>query len=120
MYEIDRVVAIIKPTEKMLSWLKQQTSEFAELTLDDIRADCTALLIPAFDDPDMAEQYIEEIFPAIFENELELWVSDEEHWPHDRSLEMFNRWFNIEFHSMVFDLGNAEDMEQEVQYTRLQ
>lgn len=104
MYEVDRIVAIIKPTEKVLGWLHQNIEETAELTLSDIRSDSTALLLPLFDEPDEAMEFIQESYLDIFENELASWEIVEESWPTVRSFETFLKWFDVEFHSVVYDM----------------
>jgi hypothetical protein len=106
MYEVDRVVAIIKPTKKMLEWLHQKTDENKALALEDIRNDCTTLLIPPFESEEQAQQYMEEIYNDIFENELESWDPEQAHWPQSRSLDLFLAWFDIEYHSVVYDIAN--------------
>ena len=125
MYEIDRIVAIVKPREKMLQWLQTNTEESEEITLEDLRNDCTSLLLPPFDEPNDAMQFIKEHCEEIFENELISWDVEEQHWPTERNNFLsFSEWFDVEFHSLVFDMvefgGEEEEESSEEEQTILQ
>lgn len=118
MYVINRSVAILKPNQPFLDWLAEVPDpEPLELTLGDLRHDCTALLIPDFDDEADALGYIYASFEELFEMELDAWYNDESLWPADRTLEMFEEWFDIEIHSMVTDMAEdefaAEDFDED-------
>ncbi len=112
MYELDRIVAIIKPTQLFLDWV-QQLPDNDDIELSDLCEDCTALLIPAFDSPEEADQYMMTIYEDIFANELDVWDESMDTWPTERSFERFKLWFNIEYHSMVFDTVEEEDSDFE-------
>ena len=43
-----------------------------------------------------------------FELELVEWVQDEAQWPEKRDFPTFLEWFDVESHSMVFDLAEGE------------
>ena len=47
-----------------------------------------------------------------FENELFDWYTNEDLWPNNRSLKMFKEWFDVNVHSMLFDLAD-DDIEKE-------
>ena len=105
MLEVDRLVAVIKPKSPVLQWLKEQPEPIENLNLETIQRDSTALLIPRFDGPNQAKEYIKQIYLPIFEGELAGWGVAKRHWPKERSYELFQKWFEIEFHSMVFDIA---------------
>lgn len=113
MYDIDRIVTIIKPKQAMFDWLLKQPEIEQDLTLEELRKDCTALLIPICEDEEQATQFIASIFENIFANELATWNPDESSWPEHRTFEMFLEWFELEFHSLVFDLVPDEDFEED-------
>ena len=52
MYFVDRSVAVIKPKQPFVDWLNQVPDNDMELSLDSLRADCTVILIPEFDEPE--------------------------------------------------------------------
>lgn len=104
MQEIERVAAILKPSETMLEWINAQAEEENEqVTLEDIQTDCTVILLPTFDEEEDAEDYLNDIYDELFTNELSAWNEDESTWPENRSLDTFLEWFEIEFHSVVYD-----------------
>ncbi|NNM83290.1 MAG: hypothetical protein HKL98_11910 [Burkholderiales bacterium] len=104
MYEINRSLAIIKPKQQFQEWLATCIDPAPDVTLEELRKDATALLIPEFDDEESALQFVYSNFGALFERELEDWVVDESLWPASRSLKLFKEWFDIEIHSMVTDM----------------
>lgn len=103
MYVIDRNVAVIKPTQAFLEWLNKLPENDVQLALDNLRADCTVLLIPEFEEPEEAVSYIDDMYEQIFEAELGSWCSDQALWPRDRNLKTFWEWFEVEVHTMVVD-----------------
>lgn len=113
MYEIERLVTILKPTQKFYDWLQTTPSLDKELTLEDLRGDCTALLLPTFETADEADDYLQKNITEIFSNECETWCEDESFWPKPFNYELFRELFNIEHHSMVFDLVDDEDSEED-------
>lgn len=99
---INRAVAIIKPKIPFYQWLA--TSDLSlGITFEELREDCTAILIPEFVSKEEAIGYIEDIYEEIFEMELSSWVRDTKNWPKKRNLEMFREWFEVEIHSEVLD-----------------
>jgi hypothetical protein len=108
MQEIERVAAILKPSETMLGWINEQQAEGdEELMLEDIQTDCTVILLPTFEEEEEAEDYLNQIYEELFINELMTWNEDESTWPEDRSIDTFLEWFDIEFHSMVYDCAES-------------
>ena len=114
MVEVDRMVAVIKPKEPFLDWVNQHLEPTqGPISLDDLQQDCTVLLIPPFEDLIEAEAFIEEIYADIFETELETWELDQSAWPGHRTFESFRKWFDIELHSLVFDIAYTDEEESE-------
>jgi hypothetical protein len=104
MYVIDRNLAVIKPKQPFLDWLRKTPGHEVDLTLEQLRLDCTALLIPEFEEPEDAVAFIDEIGVELFEAELGSWVDDASQWPKERSLANFWLWFDVEIHGTVVDL----------------
>jgi hypothetical protein len=114
MFIVDRIVAIIRPKQKMLEWLHQHPEVQASFSLSDLQSDCTALLIPPFESPRQAKEYIKQSYLEIFEGELISWGLAKTSWPTDRTFELFNDWFNIDFHSVVLDMGYVEQQPSKI------
>src|SRR5262245_2898886 len=101
MTEIDRMMAIVKPTMKFVDWINQHKTDDETITVEMVWEDCTALLIPEFESLAEAEQFIENIYPFIVENEIFDWNVDENVVPEITSYQEFKQWFEIKFHSLV-------------------
>ena len=109
MEYVDRSLVVIKPRQAFFDWLKETPDWELDLTLETLRVDCTALLIPEFEEPEGAISYVDDIFEQIFEMELASWCADEKVWPQKRTLKMFWEWFDVELHSMVIDTADEAD-----------
>jgi hypothetical protein len=104
---INRGIIIVKPKRQFLEWLNQLPDREAgvrEYSLEEIRQDCTAFLLPDVVSEGSVDFVLEPIKTNLFEMELADWTVDPSNWPTDRTPEAFDRWFDIEFHSMVWDL----------------
>ncbi|QZA78958.1 hypothetical protein K4H28_06060 [Deefgea tanakiae] len=108
MFIVDRSAAIIRPKADFLNWLNQLPGNDVILTLDEIRADCTVLMVPEAAEPEDAIAYIDEISEKIFSMELASWVADDALWPQKRNLKMFWDWFDVEIHLGVMDAVSDE------------
>lgn len=101
---INRYVAILKPKQPFLDWLESQADWDVDITLEELRADRCAYLIPAYALLDQAMRYIERNHKKFFGMELFGWYTDESMWPEKRTLSVFRKWFDVEIHSMVIDI----------------
>ncbi len=109
MYFVDRSVAVLKPTQAFLDWLKTtQSDDMPDLTLNQIRSNCTTFLIPQFDEPEQAVAYISERYQSIFDAELSGWVGDDSELPPNRDFALFMNFFELEIHDTVLDLEDDE------------
>ena len=108
MNMINRAVAVIKPRQPYLDWAKSIPGPADDITLDELRTDCTAILIPDFDDPAEAEAFIAGLAADLFELELDAWDRDPTTWPEERSYGTFREWFDVEIHSIVMDASDDE------------
>ncbi|MFX7792728.1 hypothetical protein ABTK00_20025, partial [Acinetobacter baumannii] len=70
---------------------------------------------PGFDGPKQSMEYIKNIFDGVFEAELISWGIKEKDWPANRTFEMFRQWFDIEFHSLIFDVAYIQERQQATQ-----
>lgn len=114
MYELDRAVAIIKPRQPFLDWIKGLPgTPLEKITLEQLRMDCTALLIPQLDDDDEEVAFVYDLWEDLFEGELAAWSGDEGLWPKNRTVEIFVQWFDVEIHSTVVDVADDEDEDGE-------
>ncbi len=113
MDAINRAVAIVKPKQPYLDWANSLPDPAKDLTLEELRSDCTALLIPEFAYKDEEEAFLKEIYPTVFEMELDAWYRDDTLWPGKRDYDTFRAWFDVEIHSMVIDALEEEIVREE-------
>ena len=102
MRTINRAVAIIKPKQPYLEWARAAPDPI-DVSLDELRQDCTAVLLPDVANDIEAEAYLRTIYQEIFTVELAAWDTNVDDWPHVRDYASFRAWFDIELHSLVLD-----------------
>ena len=102
------------PKQPFLDWLHRVDSSSGQLTLTDLEDDPSIYLLPECDLEPGLEEYFKEACGEIFEDQLSGWYRAEELWPVDRSLGIFQLWFDCRFHSVLYDLADeplvAEDL----------
>lgn len=109
MYQLDRFVAIIRPRQPFLDWLRSVPDfEDLEFTLEQVRGDSTALLIPQFDDDEEAVAFVYRIWEEVFMAELDAWTEEKALWPQGRTIEMFMEWFDVEIHTTVAEIEESD------------
>jgi hypothetical protein len=104
MSEINRSLVILKPKQPFLDWARTLDDEDKNLTLEQLAEDSTAYLIPELWQESDQRSLLESHYDVFFEEQLSGWWTDEAAWPKKRDLNMFLDWFEVEFHSLVFDL----------------
>ncbi len=108
MYFVDRTAVVLKPTEAFLNWLKSTDADLPDLTLAQIRSNCTVYLVPDTDEPEEVIAYFNERYEEIFTTEIAGWEVEKHLWPEDMSLTGFWTFFDVEVHDMVLDMVDAE------------
>ncbi|MEW5826170.1 MAG: hypothetical protein AB1778_05005 [Candidatus Bipolaricaulota bacterium] len=103
---LNRCALTTRAKGPFLDWIRS-LPEPAEITLEQLREDGIAFLLPELDEEDDLESILPQCFDLLFEAELSLWSVDESEWPQDRSLDVFLRWFDVELRSVVVDLVDA-------------
>jgi hypothetical protein len=109
VYQLDRFVAIIRPREAFLGWVRGLPDfEDMNLSLEQVRADSTALVIPQFDDDDEAVAFVYRLWEEVFMAELDAWTEEKALWPQGRTIEMFMEWFEVEIHTSVAEIEESD------------
>jgi len=109
MYLIDRPIAIIRPRQPLVHWINTTSGPDHVFTLEQVSKECLTLLMPNGATDGDAEEPLKDRYADIFVVALAGWCTDENLWPNDRSYVKFREWFDVEFHSMVFD-ANEDDI----------
>jgi hypothetical protein len=103
---VNRSVVIVKAKEPFVRWLKSLPDPM-DISLEDINEDATAYLLPDYSYDDEQDEILRRYYPAIFEEQLDGWWTEERDWPPTRTFALFTQWFDIEFHSLIVDLVDA-------------
>jgi hypothetical protein len=106
MFEIDRSLMVVRPKQPFLDWVLSVDSD-ESITLESVREDPSAYLIPEICYDSDQQEILEWCYMTVFEGELNSWFTDPQTWPQKRDLKVFLDWFDIDFHSGVFDLCDA-------------
>ena len=106
-YTINRHLLTLAPRQAFLDWLMAVDPNPPEgLTIAQLRDDREAFLIPddAAGGTEQAVEWVGKHWRMFFEHCLNAWITDEQLWP-KITRKMFREWFDVEYHSMVWDLG---------------
>jgi hypothetical protein len=105
---IYRCLVVIKPKQPMLDWLGSVDPSHNP-NLEEIRQDGHAYLVPDYEEaPDIEkaiDNYLSANYEGIFLNELIGWYTDAQRFPR-MTWALFQAWFEISHHTMVFDTVN--------------
>ena len=97
----------MKVKQPYADWANSCDDSPTKTSIDDLRDDCHTYLVPCWEDDDEFERTLRRAVRSIFENELAGWTIDESTWPKRRGYETFLKWFDVDRHSMVFELGDG-------------
>jgi hypothetical protein len=106
---LNRCAVTIRAKQPFLDWLLS-LPDLPDLSLESINRDRSVYLLPEVDDMKEQEAVVQKFFAVIFEDELRGWWVDDRRWPTLRSLEVFQEWFEVEFHTVIRDLADDEPM----------
>ena len=105
MVAVDRSAIVVTPKQPFLDWLHAVDPTSSELKLADLSIEPTIYLIPECEVPEDVVECLQDVCGEIFQDQLNGWYRVRAVWPTDRSYEMFCRWFDYRFHSVLLDLG---------------
>lgn len=111
-FQLNRGLVIIRYKQPYVDWVKIAGEAPMEISLEQANDDGESFLLPTYEsevDPvdgtEDAIKWVERRWRMFFEHILESWILDESEWPKKRSLKMFREWFDIEYKSIVWDMG---------------
>jgi hypothetical protein len=105
METLNRSALVVTPKQPFLDWLHRVDPESKEITLAELASEPSVYLLPESETDEGVRRILRKFCEEIFVEELDAWYRDEEVWPEDRSLKVFRRWFDYQYHSLVFDLS---------------
>lgn len=109
-FSIDRSAFVLIPKQPMFDWIMEVDPVPASLTLEDIRKDPDIFMVQQekVETHVDADAWISKHWKPLFEHVLNDWYTDEKLWPKNRTVKMFREWFDVQFHSMIWDLEGAQ------------
>jgi hypothetical protein len=108
---LNRGLVIVRAKEPFREWLLSLPDSCDE-TIEEINEDSSVYLLPEFEDDKQRNTMLKKFFAMIFEDQLAAWSTQEDDWPPKRNLQMFKKWFDVEFHSTVDDLVDGVLLDQ--------
>jgi len=102
---INRSGFAVLPRQPFVDWANLQQDELNQsMTLEEHRAEGNVYLTEEFQSEADVSQQLALHCEKIFANELAAWDEFGDHWPRDRTLDMFLEWFDVTPQVMAVDL----------------
>lgn len=125
---LNRGAIVLKYKEFAIKWLNDNDpyDDASGITIEQTLNDGSTIYLISDDDAESehsVEAWVKNNYKQLFETELEGWLTDETLWPKKLTYSLFQKWFSIEWHSMLIDTVNdvidddemyEDDVEQEL------
>lgn len=117
-YTLNRGSVTLKPKQPVLDWLNSVDRSLGvkdSMKFDPLDEHGDTFLVPGepvIESRQDAVAWVEKNWKDFFEFELGQWILDDTLWPQKPTLKLFREWFDIEYRSMVWDIG-AEPLQHE-------
>ena len=107
-FTINRGLIVLLPKQPVIDWILRLDPKPPSLTLEELRQEQDGFLVShrSVETIEDAQRWIYRRWRIFFEAFLGEWYTDESWWPANRSLKMFKQWFDIQYHSMIWDLSD--------------
>lgn len=104
---INRAAVKLRYKEPAVAWINEADpyNNNTEITIESANEEQTVYLIKDrdADTPADVEKWIKFNYDALFESELDGWLTDEELWPKNQSLKLFREWFDVDCYTVIVD-----------------
>jgi len=112
---INRAAVILKYKPPFVKWVNDADPDNDDpgITIESVDLDRNVYLIHE-DDAEKLEKWISLNFKQVFENELEDWYTDESLWPKKRNRKLFNKWLEVQCHSVIIDTVGSKIVDDEI------
>lgn len=111
-FQLNRGLVTIRYKQPYIDWVRIAGDIPMALTLAQANDDGDSFLLPTYEarsdpvgDTEEAIKWVEKRWRMFFEHILGSWILNEAEWPKKRTLKMFREWFDIEYKSIVWDMG---------------
>lgn len=111
-YTLNRGSVTLKPKQPVLDWLNSVDRPLGikdSMKFDPLDEHGDTFLVPGepkIESRQDAVAWVEKNWKDFFEFKLGQWILDDTLWPQNPTLKLFREWFDIEYRSMVWDLGS--------------
>lgn len=113
-FQLNRAAVVLRFKQPYVDWARLAgPSPCSDYSVAEANDDGEIFLIPSYDSPvdavdgtEDAIKWVEKRWKMFFERILEDWILDESAWPQKRTLKMFREWVDVEYRSMVWDMGH--------------
>lgn len=112
---INRAAVIVRLKKPFVDWINKADpyDKKSQVSVEEANEDRTVYLIDDAE-ADHVDEWVNLNFLQLFECELEDWYQDENLWPKDLSLELFETWCEVECHTVVVDTVGGEITDSEL------
>lgn len=103
---INRAALILKATQSAVDWINEvdPAEDKNELTLREVQEDCLVYLVPEDIETDVhAKLWALDNSEILLQEFMFGWYQDESLWPANVGPKLFEKWFEVEYHSMIID-----------------
>ncbi len=101
---INRNAIIVKPKDPFKVWIDKTCGDFEIRDYEDFNI----YLIPEIVSRQALDIGMVDFWDIVFDEELNLWCSEEKLWPKNRTYKMFLEWFEVNYYSVIHDLVDGE------------
>jgi hypothetical protein len=111
---LDNAVLAVVPKKGFFDLLTN-TMEAEEIDTDgleksfdkiDVYTNCPLYLIPPFEDTEQFNDFIKRHYEDLLKHSISRFIPDQRYWPKELTFELFNDYFDIEYHSRIFNLSS--------------
>lgn len=114
---VNRAAIILKATQEAVDWINDVDPypDSEPLTLGQVREDCLVYLVPEEVETDThASIWALNNAEILLEEFMHGWYQDETLWPEKYGPKLFEKWFIVEYHSMVIDTVDEKILKEEM------
>lgn len=110
---LNRTAIILRYREPFVRWINEADPYILDPAITIGSDEQNVYLIHQIEHRDELDEWIALNHEVLFESELEGWYTDEALWPKNRTLELFNKWVHVEYHTVVIDVVDAPLLDDE-------
>lgn len=100
MENVKRTALVLKPKQPFKDWM---LSVEPKEDFRDALKEGDVYLLPDYEEIGQMQSWIKRNFDSIFTDQLNNWYTDEALWPQNRTIKMFNEWFEYSLYTTILD-----------------